>query len=920
MTARQGLPFEEIKARISCDEYARNVLRLNLHADGDGWRGRSFRSDSENPTTLHISNGLWTDFATGKGGDVIDLCAEVKHNGDKAAAARELIELCGIKMTDGGEAAKRYSAGIADLRKLIEHWHGLLTDSDRDYLHKRGIKDETIDALLIGRGDNNTIRYGYHDGRLICPYWRHGQIVYFISREMAGCTDADKKYKKAILKEHAELDHCVWGLDTIPRNNTTPLIIAEGMFDALSFWQEGYRVISPITGRFSKEQTPDAISAARHCGRVVMVFDNDTRGSDFRVGMAELLFSAGVSFSTCRIPKTYNGESIKDVSDFYQRGGSLAELINEPVPAAPQMIARGGDARRRRMPDYSEIPALDIYDRQAGITYLARIRSAHGYITDAERDCNRDMLTDADRDNAKQTQATRKDAMRNGNKETGVKYISAANAEKEIREVLRTYGRFKPTELQQYVADVGHAVVMSGLANAEKVDELITWALSEPHEREVEEWVAAKHSYLNLSERGIYEYTDNVWQRRSDAVIESHIIKELGRFKAAGLVKRTMTLLLAEAARDDIRMNRKPVMNFINGALDLETFQFRKHSPTDYSTHIVDYPYDANAKCPQWEQFMFEVCAGVEERVSYIQEFFGYVLCPDCRFSKCLILKGEGSNGKTIALDMLTAVFGGAGNEQISGLNLSDFGDPFSLVHLDGARINIATELDATGLKKAALEKFKNVVSGDAILQACRKGKDYYTFTPTAKLLFAGNNYFSANDSSRGLVRRLSFIEFPVEFSPNGEPLPPMAEMKRLIAENPETRATLFAGKKRADGDLRAKLMTERSGIFNWIVAGNKRLMLRGKFEDIEDTLRMTAEFAEHTQPVLAFVEDDIKGISGEYTHGELYRRYAAWCEANSYRPFSNRKFFPELERALRAANVVYSRTKDRDGTRYFVF
>jgi hypothetical protein len=109
-------------------------------------------------------------------------------------------------------------------------------------------------------------------------------------------------------------EHTVWGLHTLDRNpDRDLLIIAEGAFDALSFEQEGYSVISAITGHFSREQLPTALSIAKSFRRVFLVYDNDAishAGEKFTIKMAKILTEKRIPCVIGKIPAMY-----KDISE-----------------------------------------------------------------------------------------------------------------------------------------------------------------------------------------------------------------------------------------------------------------------------------------------------------------------------------------------------------------------------------------------------------------------------------------------------------------------------------------------------------------------------------------------------------------------------------------------------------------------------
>lgn len=316
-----------IKSRISCVDYAQ---RYGLPISKSGDRCTSpLRSGAKNPTSFVVYDDFYYDFADGTGGDVIELCAALSHNGDRGAAIRDLAKLTGVTDNDTTHNTQAWLDYTNQLNNKTAYYHEQLTTADRDYLHDRGLTDTDIDRLLIGRVTDGPLR-----GRLFLPYFHpQGYICYSATRAMPESTFPDNKYMKQKTDDHCQ--HIPWGLQTLNRENDT-LVIAEGYFDAVSFECAGYPVISAITGIFSKTQISTVLSAARNFKRVFIVYDNDARthaGENFTHRMALLLNKHRIPFIVGTVPPPYH-----DISEYYAAGGDLSLIINHAEPGV-QYIA-----------------------------------------------------------------------------------------------------------------------------------------------------------------------------------------------------------------------------------------------------------------------------------------------------------------------------------------------------------------------------------------------------------------------------------------------------------------------------------------------------------------------------------------------------------------------------------------------------
>lgn len=277
------------------------------------------RPGAHNPTSFWVEDGSWYDFGSGSGGDVIDLAAALQYDGDLSRAVRGLADELGIQLSDYSETFKQ---DIQNLCNRTAAYHAALTPADYEYLSARGFTKDDADRLMIGR-----VTDGYLRGRLFLPYFKNGAVVYYATRAMPDSSFQDNKYMKASRDESPSYQHIPWGLQTLTRRaNHDTLIISEGYFDAVSWEREGYPVISPITGNFSKDQWPDVISACRMFDRVLIIFDNDEishAGDGFTQRTAKRLFQNRIPFLVSHTPP-----GIKDVNDYYTGGGSLSALVD----------------------------------------------------------------------------------------------------------------------------------------------------------------------------------------------------------------------------------------------------------------------------------------------------------------------------------------------------------------------------------------------------------------------------------------------------------------------------------------------------------------------------------------------------------------------------------------------------------------
>jgi P4 family phage/plasmid primase-like protien len=711
-----------------------------------------------------VHDDHWFDFGSGNGGDVIDLAALLLYNGDKGQAIRELGKLTGATVTEDCSGWVDYTNMLCS---QIESYHQHLTDRDREYLHQRGITDDTINRVKLGRTE---------DGRLCFPYWKNGYICYYATRALPGSAMQDKKYMKMQIPANELCEHTVWGLHTLDRDPKRELlVIAEGAFDALSFDQDNYSVISAITGRFSKEQIPTLISIAKSFKQVFLVFDNDKvshAGEAFTLSMTKLLTEYRIPCIVGKVPPTY-----KDISEYYADGGKLSEIIDSATDGLEFLAAN----------------ITDPTDLEAFAKKVCRYKTA--------------MQVDA---------------------------------------------FFKPIQHSEKF-------------DADQLKSLIKDCKKAPPDDVIAKEVLAKNKLLYNPNTSFYKYNGKCWDAMTDTAVEGIICEKLGMYATGPRLSSILRVIKGMVVTDQL-FNRNPVMNFINGTLELSDtepyYTFRGHQETDYCTYCLEYPYTPGATSTDWINFIESVTDGDNKRASLLQEFAGYVLYPDNQYQKCLALVGNGANGKSIYFNALTNVFG---RVNVTNIGLSKLAQDFQAIHLLGSMLNISAEVKSS--VNGAEETFKQILGGDEIF-ACYKGKDYIKFKPRAKMILSLNNYPETADKSDAFARRLAFVEFPLKF----------VECPSLPNERLLDRSLEF---KFADS-------TVLPGIFNWVLDGYVLLKNCGSLTETNEQEEKLEEFKEDSDPTLVFARE--VHIEDRITYAELYAQYCQWCLQNNYKPEPSRK------------------------------
>lgn len=409
-----------------------------------------------------------------------------------------------------------------------------------------------------------------------------------------------------------------------------------------------------------------------------------------------------------------------------------------------------------------------------------------------------------------------------------------------------------------------------------------------PPEPVIVDEIIERHRLLYIAGAGFYEYVQcGKWTLLKDEVIHNYISDALGSFTSGGKLEPITKLLRAKLLSTQ-EFDRKPVINFINGTLELDTGIFREHREEDFCSIQLPYAYNPKATCPRWEQFLEEVTSGDPKRQEVLQFIAGYALLNDCRFEKIFVLTGSGGNGKTIYTKMLTHLFG---PENITNITPAGLCDSFQAIHLRRAILNIAGEIRSD--LSDTEERLKQISSGEQ-MQACYKGKDYIIFRPRVKLIFCCNGQLRASDTSDGLARRLLIIDFPCKF-----------------VDNPDSNDPYQLPR---DVNLEEKLLAELPGIFNWAYRGYKDLLYFNDFCETDEHAQLMENFRKASNPIECFIEDLLDDPPERIDRQKLYDKYHFWCESNGHRPVSATRFHPEFRDKAKKYYESVERSMRQDG------
>ncbi len=369
----------------------------------------------------------------------------------------------------------------------------------------------------------------------------------------------------------------------------------------------------------------------------------------------------------------------------------------------------------------------------------------------------------------------------------------------------------------------------------------------------------------------MYRWNERFWELHNIIHVQKKALQmlELEASSARSSDAANMVKVLSSLEHGRKMNDSKRWICLKNCLFDLETGDIRQHTKDEYFNFMlgVEFNPHGDPRCDRWLQFLLETIQD-QRTIMALQEFFGYCLVSSTRFQKCLFMFGPGADGKSIVLDVLTALLG---EQNCSAVGLKDLEKEFYRASLFGKRLNVSAEFDSGAFTS---EWFKKLIDG-SLVSACFKHKDFFEFRFDGKIVFASNRFPKVLDNSDGYWRRLLPIQFKRQF------------------------LTVASGK---DLNLIDKLLAELDGIFAWSLAGLERLYEQGEFSWSDDMEATLSEYKATNDPVRVFCDERLLSHdSDSYRVGvaALYKVYCQWCSAGNFSPHNRIHFGREFKRVM---------------------
>lgn len=341
---------------------------------------------------------------------------------------------------------------------------------------------------------------------------------------------------------------------------------------------------------------------------------------------------------------------------------------------------------------------------------------------------------------------------------------------------------------------------------------------------------------------------------------------------SAGFTKGVVSLL-ASVTNSCFKFNQLDSNPYLVGltdgiCLDLKMVHVRTIEPTDNLTKSIGASYNANATCPLWEKSILEWCCGNKGQSLFLQTLVGYSLSGLTTDHRLYFLYGNGKNGKSVFINILSALFGQNGvsidPSSLMELKRTSGQATGDIARLAGKRFISSNELPNNGMFNE--EFVKRITSGDTTV-ARQLYKSDFEFTPVGKLFISGNNQPIIRGRDEGIWRRMTLIPFDAKIAS-------------------------------PDSFLEQKLKQELPGILNWAIEGWKIFAGNGmKLITPQIIIEATAQYRNEMDILARWKNDCLKlDSSKKLSLSDIYASYKEWCTHESISVMTSSSFNRETK------------------------
>jgi len=307
----------ELSQRMASEaaSIAQYLLPKGKRQSGE-WKAGSTGGEEGKSLSVRLSGakaGVWADFASGEGGDLLDLWMAVRGL-SMSAAMSEAMQYLGIRDTMPEKPAQPFKRPAKPSGQAAKA-------GAMEWLQKRGLTPETIAAFKIAEQLRDGKTYA------LFPYLRDGELVNVKYRNVA---------EKRDMRQEGGAEPCLFGWHLIDPKART-VAICEGEIDAMTLHQVGVPALSVNAGAGNHQWIENDWSRLDRFSEILIFFDNDESGEK---GAREVMHRIGAE--RCKrviLPAKDANEYLLSGAD----GSDFWDCIKASKPQDPEELRQASD-------------------------------------------------------------------------------------------------------------------------------------------------------------------------------------------------------------------------------------------------------------------------------------------------------------------------------------------------------------------------------------------------------------------------------------------------------------------------------------------------------------------------------------------------------------------------------------------------
>lgn len=297
-----------------------------------------------------------------------------------------------------------------------------------------------------------------------------------------------------------------------------------------------------------------------------------------------------------------------------------------------------------------------------------------------------------------------------------------------------------------------------------------------------------------------------------------------------------------------------------------------------------DYPVDAD-KPNMVDEVINKLLCGNNDDINTLYEYLGYILHRDMKLEKALTFNGDGYNGKSSILDLITYTF----KDCCTALPFKKLFAKNGLQVVGTNMFVYAHEMTSDYIKDATV--FKEVLSNNPTVVEDKYIKQHEISDYNCKFIYCNNGTTKMDVSCiKAINRRLLPIQFEYDLS-----------------------------KEKRDLNFYRKWLTKGNAerLLYLAIEGLKRLQERGGFNVSERSQKASEKYVTDLDTVRQWINDYDGGVLYEFVD-PLYNKYKMYVAENTNsKKVSKEKFKTQVCEILKAKNTfIY----DESGKRKWAF